>query len=404
MEMVVQAEEISAVFPTRTENTEADVQRFGVRQAEQVRSYHATFPEYTVTPLVSLDRLAEACGVAGIYVKDESRRFGLNAFKALGGSYAIGMTLAEKLGVDAAEVNYPLLTSAQTREQLGQLTFITATDGNHGRGVAWTANRLGQSSVVYMPKGTAQERLENILALGSDASITEVNYDDAVRMAAKEAAEKGSILVQDTSWPGYETIPARIMQGYTTMGSELRQQLEELGGLRPTHLFLQAGVGSMAGAMAAYFTDLYGSGEEKPYMVVVEPNEADCLFRTAKHNDGTLHKVEGDMPTMMAGLACGEPCPLGWALLRDCADAFVAMPDEVAARGMRQLAHPVEWDTPVESGESGAAGFSLALELLQNPKLAELRSRMHLNADSRILCISTEGATDRENYRRIVQN
>ena len=198
---------------------------------QQVRSFHQTIPGYAPTPLVSLDDTAKALGVGKIWVKDESKRFGLNAFKVLGGSYAMGRLMARRLGLETSD--FPTLTAPETREKLGDITFVTATDGNHGRGVAWSAAQLGQRSVVYMPFGSAAERLENIRALGAEAEIIGGNYDDAVRLAAKQGLEKGWLLVQDTAWEGYEDIPRWIMEGYCTMGLEALEQLEE----EPTHIF-----------------------------------------------------------------------------------------------------------------------------------------------------------------------
>lgn len=368
---------------------------FGTSKAEAVLRFHKSFPEYDPTPLVSLAHLAEYTGVNSICVKDESKRFGLNAFKALGGSYAIGRCMAQRLGIDPGAMDYAKLVSAENRQELGELTFITATDGNHGRGVAWTARQIGQKCIVYMPHGTAQERLDNIRKLGATASIIDGNYDDAVRRAAGEAGENGWVLVQDTAWEGYTQIPEWIMQGYTTMGCEISRQIPE----KPTHIFLQAGVGSMAGAMAAFFADLYKDDPEKPLVTVVEPHKANCVFQTAEAGDGTIRCVGGAMDTIMAGLACGEPCTLAWEMLDRYADFFVSMPDWVAANGMRILANPLNGDPAVVSGESGASAFGLAMTALRDP---DMREKLLLNKNSRILCISTEGATDRENYRRIL--
>lgn len=388
-------EEIQAVF--RTPAGPGSCERiFTEERAEEACAFHKSFPEYAPTPLVELQELARTLGVAGISVKDESYRFGLNAFKVLGGSYCIGRCLADRLGVDLRELPYDRLTGREVREALGPLTFVTATDGNHGRGIAWTANRLGHGSVVYMPKGSARERLENIRALGADASITELNYDDTVRYASMQAEKNGWVLVQDTSWDGYEKIPTWIMQGYTTMAYEAVRQLKE----RPTHIFLQAGVGAMAGALTGFFADYYGA--DLPTITVVEPNKANCVYRTAEAMDGTLHKVDGPMDTIMAGLSCGEPCGVGWRQLRAHAKAFVSIPDFVAAKGMRILASPVGGDRAVVSGESGAATLGFVAEVLQNEGLHALRDQLGLGPDARILCISTEGDTDRDNYRRIV--
>lgn len=371
----------------------------GKEEAKKAKKYHESFPMYKETPLRDLKHLANHLGVQGIYVKDESYRFGLNAFKVLGGSYAIGSYIAEKLGVSMDEINYEKIISEETKNKLGKLTFISATDGNHGRGVAWTANQLQQDCVIYMPKGSAKERLENIRKEGAKAEITELNYDDAVRLASKEAEEKGWVLVQDTSWPGYEEIPRAIIKGYTTMALEAYEQLKEV---KPTHIFVQAGVGSFATAVTAFFADVYG--EDKPIITVVEPNEAACIFKTMKADDGKIHPVTGDMQTIMAGLACGEPVTVGIDILRDYAEHFISCPDYVAAEGMRVLSSPFEDDCRIIAGESGAAGFGLAYEILSNPQLEEIKKALKIDKNSVLLFFNTEGDTDRENYRNIVWN
>ena len=379
---------------------EVSTTAFGLEQAQRVRHFHQSFPEYSVTPLVKLEVLAEELGVQSIYVKDESYRFGLNAFKVLGGSYAIAREIGRLLGLKEEELTLDRLLASDVKERLGTLTFVTATDGNHGRGVAWTAQRLGHRAVVFMPKGTAAERLENIRRLDAEASITNVNYDDTVRLARAYAAEHKGIVVQDTSWEGYDEVPLHIMQGYTTMGSEIVEQLEAYGNIKPTHVFLQAGVGAMAGAMAGFIADYYK--ERRPLITIVEPNQADCIYRTALANDGQLHTVGGALDSIMAGLCCGEPCSLGWRQLAAYADNFVAMPDRAAALGMRVLGRPMGSDAAVVAGESGAAGFGLAMAALWEQDLAELKRSLQLDAKSVILCISTEGATDVANYRRIM--
>lgn len=372
---------------------------FRESDARQVLHYHRSFPEYRETPLADLSALAGHLGVAGFYVKDESFRFGLNAFKVLGGSWCIGNYIAKRLGRPLEELTFDWLTAPETRKVLGPLTFVTATDGNHGRGIAWTAARLGQSSYVYMPRGSAQERLDNIRATGANASITDMLYDDVVRFAKTQAEKNGWVLVQDTAWPGYEEIPLWVMQGYMTMAYEAVRQLGET---RPTHVFLQAGVGSMAAAVAAFLANYYG--DTCPNITIVEPHGADCVYQTALHGDGALYPTQGDMQTIMAGLACGEVCSLAWTLLDACGDCFVTIPDTTAARGMRVLGNPLGGDPRVVSGESGASTTGLAVELLQNPSCSALREKLKLDEKSRILCFSTEGDTDRENYRRIVWN
>ncbi|AIQ63488.1 diaminopropionate ammonia-lyase [Paenibacillus stellifer] len=371
-----------------------------VEEAEKARRFHRTFTDYAETPLTSLPGLATHLGVAGIYVKDESYRFGLNAFKVLGGAYAIGMYLAERLGREISELSFDVLRSPEVKVMLGELTFITATDGNHGRGVAWAAQQLGQQAIVYMPKGSSRIRLDNIRATGAEAYITEWNYDECVRHCAKLAKERGWIVIQDTAWEGYEKIPSWIMQGYATLALEAMDQLEAYGAGKPTHLFLQAGVGSFAGAVQGLFAG--ACGDERPVTAVVEPNKADCLFRSAAAGDGRPRFVTGDMDTIMAGLACGEPNPAAWDVLHEYTDMFISCPDYVAANGMRILGNPIGQDKPVISGESGAVTAGALSLLMTRPELAEAKERLGLNANSHVLLISTEGDTDPEHYRRIV--
>jgi len=369
---------------------------FTETEAQAASVYHSSFPDYAPTPLHALPALASFLGVGSIHVKDESHRFGLNAFKALGGSYAIGCHIASLLGIPAGEMTFARLTAPDVRARLGEATFCTATDGNHGRGVAWTAKMLQQKCVVYMPKGSAQERLGNIRALGADTSIQELNYDECVHLAHQHAEANGWVLTQDTAWDGYTEIPADIMQGYTTIADEISEQLPE----PPTHIILQAGVGSFASAILGYFAAKYG--EKRPKCIILEPNAANCIFRTARADDGQLHIVEGDMPTIMAGLACGQPSSISYEIIRAYADAYVSCPDYVSALGMRMLGHPIGDDRRVISGESGAAGMGLIHEIMKNPQLAELKNALSFDENARILLISTEGDTDRENYRRIV--
>ena len=375
---------------TRGEHGHASTAFLGREEICRAAAFHKTLPGYMPTPLVKLDSFAKKLGVGAVYLKDESKRFGLNAFKALGGSWAIADYLKETLGLEG-DVTFDGLRAALAGRE--PITFITATDGNHGRGVAWTARVLGQKAVVYMPKGSAAERLENIKAQGAQAKITDYNYDDTVRMAARDAEANGWVLVQDTAWPGYETIPTRIVQGYGTLAMEI---VEQLGEERPTHLFLQAGVGSFAGAVLGCMVEVYG--RDYPITAIVEPDKADCVYRSAAADDGKLHFVTGDMDTIMAGLACGEPCTVVWPVLNSYADAFVSCDDETAASGMRLLGRG---EPVVVSGESGAVGAGL-LERIMSGRYEELRRALKLDETSRVLLISTEGDTDRENYRKIV--
>jgi diaminopropionate ammonia-lyase len=368
-------------------------------EMEAAFRFHRSFPQYSETPLANLTGLAASLGIKGIFVKDESFRFDLNAFKVLGGSYAIGKYIAKRLGKDISELDYNTLVSNETRKKLGDITFYTATDGNHGRGVAWAANKLRQKSVVLMPKGSSEVRLRNILNEGADASITDLNYDDAVRLANQKASQDPcGVVVQDTAWEGYEEIPGWIMQGYGSMSYEAFRQLKEAGIEKPTHIFVQAGVGSMAGAVLGCFANLFPA--DPPVMTVAEASAADCLY--VSNLAGRLVGLKGNFSTIMAGLSCGEGNTISWDILKNHSEFFVSAPDWVSARGMRILSSPLKGDARVVSGESGAVTAGLLYTLLRDAEYRDFRDALGLNADSTVLLFSTEGDTDPEKFRDVV--
>lgn len=370
-------------------------------EVDNIRRFHSTISNYQATPLVRLDRLANKLGVKRIYIKDESKRLGLNAFKVLGGSYAVTKIICQKLDLDIKKICFEDLKTKENHNKIKDMVFITATDGNHGRGVAWAANQYGCKSYVYMTKGTAQSRVDAILGFGAEEVIvTDLNYDDTVRLAAKRALDNNWNLVQDTAWDGYEEIPKWIAQGYTTMGAEALDQLKLDGISKPTHLFLQAGVGSYAGSILGYYSNRFNG--EPPITTIVEPENVACIYESALAGDGTPHAVTGIMETIMAGLNCGEPCTVTWEILRDFSSFYAACPDFVAAKGMRVLANPIGNDCKVISGESGAVGLGLLALLMERNDLAEARTSLGLDEKSVVLLISTEGDTDPEGYNRVV--
>ena len=390
----------------RNELPESGDEELAVMSLEEVgkaRKFHQSFPQYDVTPLQQLSHLAEFLGLKDVFCKDESYRFGLNAFKVLGGSYAIGRFVAQQTGRDIDEISYDVLTGDDLKKDFEGAVFYTATDGNHGRGVAWAANKLGQKAVVYMPRGSSPTRLENIRKENAQASIQDLNYDECVRLAAAEAEKTpNGVIVQDTAWEGYEDIPSWIMQGYGTMAMEAAEQLEAAGVRRPTHIFVQAGVGSLAGAVQGFFANLFP--DNCPTTVIVEANQADCLYKSAAAGDGRPHAVYGDMQTIMAGLACGEPNTISWEILKNNSSFFVSCPDWVSARGMRVLGAPLPGDPQIISGESGAVSAGLLEVVMTDPEYAPLKEALGLDENSVVLFFSTEGDTDPERYRDIVWN
>ena len=369
-----------------------------VKEVEKARVFHKSFPQYSETPLANLKEMAKFLGLEKVCIKDESYRFGLNAFKVLGGSYAIARHIADELGRDITTVDYKYLTSDDLKKDLGNVvTFFSATDGNHGRGVAWAANKLGQKCVIYMPKGSTQYRLNAIKAENAEATIEEYYYDDCVRKAAAESAKiPHSVVIQDTAWEGYEKIPSWIMQGYGTMALESSEQFGE----RPTHIFIQAGVGSLAGGIVGFFTNKYK--DNPPIMVVVETSVADCLYKSAVKNTGETVIVDGEMDSIMAGLCCGEPNITSWDILRNHVNCFVSADDNVTRLGMRMLSAPIKGDPQVVSGESGAVPFGVLVSIMKNPKYSDLKIKLKLDANSKVLLFSTEGNTDPERYENII--
>ena len=409
--------ELSWVMNRMPKSDDKCLEIMSIENVEKARRFHKSFPQYSVTAMANLKKMAQYLGLGGIYVKDERFRFGLNAFKVLGASFAMGRYIAHEMGEHVSDITYDDLTSPELEEHFGRATFFTATDGNHGRGVAWAARRLHQKAVVHMPKGSAKSRFDNIAKekatvtiedLNYDiakekatVTIEDLNYDDCVRLAAKEAAEtEHGVVIQDTAWDGYEDIPSWIMQGYGTISHEAAEQLRELEVNRPTHVFIQAGVGSFASSVVGYFTNLFP--DHPPKFIIVEPKTAACLYKGAKLGTGEPQTVTGDLKTIMAGLACGEPNILGWDILRNHATAFIEAEDWVAAKGMRMLAVPVLGDPSVISGESGAVTMGVLGQIMMNEELWEIKELLGLNKESKVLLFSTEGNTDPEYFLRVV--
>ena len=375
---------------------------FSTATIARVRRFHATFPQYKPTPLVSLAGLAAEIGVERVWVKDESKRFDLNSFKVLGGSYAIARYLAGLAGIGGDEVSFERLKEPSIGESTGAITFVTATDGNHGRSVAWSARELGKPAVVFVPAGTSASRISNIEKEGAEVHVTDGNYDDTIRSARRYAEAHNGVIVQDTAWEGYRDIPLWIMQGYAVLMLEAIEQMEADGGAAPTHVFLQAGVGSFAGGAAGLIASHYGAG--RPCVAVVEPDSAGCYYASVAAGDGEPRDIGGEMPSIMAGLACGEPNRIAWPILRDHADLYFRVSNAIAASGMRALAHPRGNDAPIVAGESAAAGLGTLLAAIHDPEQAGIRQELRLTGKSRVLIVSTEGDTDPDHYGRIIKD
>lgn len=366
----------------------------------QVRRFHRQIPGYRMSPLKSLPYLADRLGLGGIWVKDESARLDLGSFKVLGGSYAIYQLVKRRLGLAGQELTFSDLTKGNLREKLGNLVFAAATDGNHGRGVAWSAAQMGFQAVIYVHKLTSRERIQAIERNKARVVVVDGNYDDAVRQVYQDALTNGWEVVSDTAWEGYEDIPKWVMQGYTTMLSEAQEQLAGQGLSKPTHILVQAGVGSLAAATIGFYNNLFGM--DSPRSVVVEPTKAACLYQSVVAGDGLPHSVTGNLDTIMAGLACGDPNPLGWQILWRCADFFAKCPDYVAAKGMRVYGVPLRGDPFIVSGESGAVTLGALMYIMESNGDRELRDQLGLGPESQVLLINTEGNTSPDDFRYVV--
>ncbi|KKW68392.1 diaminopropionate ammonia-lyase [Lampropedia cohaerens] len=353
------------------------------------------WPGYAPTPLHGLPALARQLGVARIDYKDEGGRFGLGSFKALGGAYAVARQLcrvaSHQLGraVTLSELDDP-----KVRQVSASVTVTCATDGNHGRSVAWGAKMFGCQCVIFVHATVSAGRADAIARYGAQVVRTEGNYDDSVRQAAQQAQANGWHVISDTSYPGYTEVPRDVMQGYQCMVEEASGQWAQW----PTHVFIQAGVGGFAAAVCAWFWErARQAGRHRPTFVVVEPDKADCLYRSAQAQ--RLTPVTGALDTLMAGLACGEVSLLAWEILQQGADAFVTVDDAAAVAVMRLLASPLPGDPAIVAGESATAGLAAAIAIAQD---AAQRAQLGIAPDSRLFFIGSERDTDPTLYAQLV--
>ncbi len=336
--------------------------------------FHKSLQGYHPTPLVSLPALAEKLGIGALWIKDESTRFGLNAFKGLGASFAVQQYLN----------NHP-----------GDHMFCASTDGNHGKALAWICRILKQQCTVFVPDHTVPERIESIQKENAEVIVVDGNYDLAVESAKEWSHERGAVLIQDTSWPGYEEIPTLIMQGYQTSFREMESWLRK----HPVDFILiQAGVGSWAASAAWYFNRV--SRAPRPVLFVVEAFETDCILESIKRNRQTM--TSKTRQTLLAGLNCGFPSQLAWKILKQGADAFMSVPDTVCIEAMKRLYHPLGNDSQIISGESGAAGLGGLMALLSVDDLRDGKKKIGLNRNSKVLLFNTEGITDGVLFKRLV--
>ncbi|WP_343314429.1 diaminopropionate ammonia-lyase [Brucella sp. BE17] len=364
----------------------------GVAGVEEVQSFLSAFPDYQTTPLVELKNLAQSLGLDTIMIKDESGRYGLSSFKALGGAYAVARVVhryvEEKLG---REVKPSELTSDECKAVASQLTICCATDGNHGRSVASGAEKYGCRCVIFLHENVTQGREDAIARFGAEIIRTKGNYDDSVAQSFKMAEENGWMVISDFSRAGYIEIPGLVMQGYTLMLNEIWEQSRQ----DYSHIFIQAGVGGLAAVVAGFYLDKMG--DKRPKLVVVEPERANCLQRSAQA--GRAIAMEPGEETIMAMLECYEPSLSAWEVLEKAADYFLTVGEDTAVTALKQLAHPLGSDTALEIGESGASGLAGLLTAAANPAVVK---ELGLNKASRVLLVGTEGATDEVLYQQLL--
>lgn len=362
-------------------------------QCDRAHDTIRNWPGYAPTPLHSLTGLATELDVAQILYKDEGSRFGLGSFKALGGAYAVLRLLAQDVEKKTGQaVRDSDILAGTYRSLVETITVATATDGNHGRSVAWGAQQFGCQCKIYMHAGVSTDRAEAVEAYGAEVVRVAGNYDASVRQAADDASAHGWFIVSDTSYAGYMELPRHVMAGYTVMTGEIAGQLP--GGIPPTHVFLQGGVGGLASAVCAHFWQLFGA--HRPRVVVVEPDRADCLYKSAQSQEPVAVDIQEE--TVMAGLSCGEVSILSWNVLSRGADDFMTIDDDLIAPIMRLMASG-EAGRPIVAGESAVAGLA---GLMAARKQARLSQALGLDDQSRILVIGTEGATDRRIYKALV--
>lgn len=350
----------------------------------------SSWPGYAPTPLVSLAAVAAGLDVASVHYKDEGGRFGLGSFKALGGAYAVFRLLTSELQRRNGSVDEAALAAGQLKDLAKDITVCCATDGNHGRSVAWGARMFGARAVIFIHATVSEGRADAIRRYGAEVVRTPGNYDDSVREADRTAAANSWFVVSDTSYPGYTDVPRDVMQGYAVMVAEALGALER----PPTHVFIQAGVGGLAAAVIAHLWEAYGT--DLPAVIVVEPDRAACLYESALAGIPTT--VGGDLDTIMAGMACGEPSVIAWPILHGGASAYMAIPDEAAVSTMQLLASGAAGATIV-GGESGVAGLAGLIVAAAQP---DWRQMLGLGPDSRVLLFGSEGDTDPDLYARIV--
>ncbi len=394
--MTLLSANLSHLGNTRASRTEAYSPEFleiaSLVKARDAFSQISRWPGYHPTPLHRLDAIAGQVGVDGIFYKDEAQRFHLKSFKALGGAFAVARQLEKRILQETGEIaSIDDLLENRYRDIVENIVISCATDGNHGRSVAWGCQMFGCDCVIYVHRDVSEGRKQAMGSFGAEVIRIDGNYDASVKQADRDANTHGRIIVSDTSYPGYMEIPLDVAIGYTVMLAEAVEQMQDA---IPTHVFVQAGVGGLAASVCAYFWELWG--EQRPRFVVVEPEQANCLQQSAA--SGKPVAVEGDLDTLMAGLSCGEVSLQAWRILESGADDFMTVSEDSVVPCMRLLANN---DPAIEAGESAVAGLAAAIASRED---AQMAAKLGLDSSSQIFVIGTEGATDPALYRQLMDN
>ncbi len=365
-----------------------------IAQFDDAEAVITSWDGYSPTPLIALTGLAKELNLHTIHYKHEGPRFGLGSFKALGGAYAVLRVIQRTLSKRAGRrIDLHEITDGRFKDQISEMTIISATDGNHGRSVAWGCNRFGAKCRIYIHADVSAFRADAMRELGATVARIDGDYDAAVEQTRIDAEQNGWMIVSDTSWPGYSQAPRDVMAGYGVMAREIVREM----GAPPTHVFLQGGVGGLAAAVIAVFRQEWGNAA--PRNIVVEPELAPCLFASAKAHELTRVKIEEE--TLMAGLSCGEPSQLAWEVLSEAVHGFMTVPETLVGPAVRLLANGACGDTPIQAGESAVAGL---IGLMSGALSPDMREDIGLDSEARVLLLGSEGVTDSGVYDALLAN
>ena len=331
----------------------------------------SSWDNYTPTPLIKLNKLNDELKLNNIYYKDEDKRFDLKSFKALGGAFAVYKIASEKKDI----------------------TVSTATAGNHGRSVAWGAQRLGLKCKIFISEFVSESRAEAMRNLNAEVIRVKGNYDNSLKECIDQSNKNNWEIVQDVSWEGYKEVPKMIMAGYTIMVKEI---IDEIDKNSITHVFLQAGVGGMAAAMIAGFSKL---SKDIPKFIVIEPENADCVFQSIKNNKPTTVDIKKE--TVMGGMSCGDVSSIAWEILKNSANYCLTIPDKAISTTVALLAEARLSEEKIIGGECAVPGVIALIGSFNNKKYLD---KLKLNAKSNVLLFGCEGLTDKAMYQKLLND